>query len=294
MGKFVITESDKKHIEALYNITESEPDVNDINQDIKSLDDKKPKEKSFIEVLFDKLGSKTLIDKEKKETNNTKSNETNSNDDYLDKQSSGSVDSKWIKVTKKVIDKLEGGYWNGSTVKNDKTSKLGICSNHPQGSMGASTETMFGLDRYNGSIEKTADGKEFFRIIDSQKKELGMDKFCRKWKWLYRGGDLEDRLKTLAAKIMKHSYDRNARNYFSSELKKRVEKNDRLLMHFSYASWNGPWFFQQFANSLNKAVKEGKSDKELLKQAIADRYNTRLIRQQKVAAVLTDPDLNLA
>ena len=294
MGKFVITESDKKHIEALYNITESEPDVNDINQDIKSLDDKKPKEKSFIEVLFDKLGSKTLIDKEKKETNNTKSNETNSNDDYLDKQSSGSVDSKWIKVTKKVIDKLEGGYWNGSTVKNDKTSKLGICSNHPQGSMGASTETMFGLDRYNGSIEKTADGKEFFRIIDSQKKELGMDKFCRKWKWLYRGGDLEDRLKTLAAKIMKHSYDRNARNYFSSELKKRVEKNDRLLMHFSYASWNGPWFFQQFANSLNKAVKEGKSDKELLKQAIADRYNTRLIRQQKVAAILTDPDLNLA
>ena len=65
-------------------------------------------------------------------------------------------------------------------------------------------------------------------------------------------------------------------------------------MHFSYASWNGPGFFQKFANSLNKAVKEGKSDKELLKQAIADRKNTGLIRQEKVAAVLTDPNLNLA
>ena len=301
MKKFVITESDKKHIESLYNINESESsDKKDINQDIISLTTDepkdspkdKPKDKSFIEVLFDKLTSKSVIDKEKKVTSDT--NDDKSNDDYLETKSTGSVDSKWIKVTKKVIDKLEGGYWNGSTPNNNNTSKMGICSNHPQGSMGASTETMFGLDRYNGSIEKTADGKEFFRIIDSQKKELGMDKFCRRWKWLYRGGNLEDRLKTLAAKIMKNSYDRNANNYFSPELRKRVENNDRLLMHFSYASWNGPGFFQKFANSLNKAVKEGKSDKELLKQAIADRHNTRLIRQEKVAAILTDPDLNLA
>ncbi len=302
MKKFVITESDKKHIESLYNINESESsDKKDINQDINSLvtdepknetkdePKDKPKDKSFIEVLFDKLTSKNIIDKDKKITSDT----NNSNDDYLDKKSSGSVDSKWMKVTKKVIDKFEGGYWNGANASNSKTSKLGICSNHPNGSMQSSTETMFGLDRYNGNIEKTADGKEFFRIIDSQKKELGMDKFCRKWRWLYRGGDLEDRLKTLAAKIMKHSYDRNANNYFSPELRKRVENNDRLLMHFSYASWNGPGFFQQFAKSLNNAVKEGKSDKELLRQAIADRKNTRLIRQEKVAAVLTDPDLNL-
>lgn len=300
MRKFIITESDKEHIKNLYRLTESESDVNDINQNIQSLDGEKPKDKpldgekprdkSFIEVLFDKLGSKSLFNKEKEKE---KTDDSKSNDDYLDRKSSGSVDSKWMKVTKKVIDKFEGGYWNGSTSKNNSTSKMGICSNHPNGSMAASTETMFGLDRYNGSIERTPEGKEFFRLIDNQKKELGMDKFCKKWKWLYRGGDLEDRLKSLAAKIMKHSYDRNAKNYFSPELRKRVENNDRLLMHFSYASWNGPWFFQQFANSLNKEVKNGKSDKELLKQAIADRHNTRLIRQEKVAAVLTDPDLNL-
>jgi len=294
MKKFVITESDKEHIKILYKLTESDSEIDDINKDIKSLEDVKPKEKSFIEILFDKLGSKSLINKsvEKKDTKDEK--DTELDDDYLNKNTSGSVDSKWMKVTKKVIDKLEGGYWNGSTSKNNSTSKMGICSNHPNGSMAASTETMFGLDRYNGSIEKSEDGKKFFAIIDNQKRELGMDKFCKRWRWGYRGGELEDRLKSLAAKIMKHSYDRNAKNYFSDELKRRVEKNDRLLMHFSYASWNGPWFFQQFANSLNRAVKEGKSDKELLKQAIADRKNSRLIRQDSVAAILTDPNLNLA
>lgn len=212
----------------------------------------------------------------------------------MSSSSSGSVDDKWMNVTKKVIDKFEGGYWNGTTPKNLKTSILGICENHPKGSMGASTETMFGLDRYNGSIEKTPEGKEFFEIIDKQKKDLGMSEFCKKWHWGYKGGEYEEKLKDLAAKIMKHSYDRNANNYFSPELKKRVENNDRLLMHFSYASWNGPGFFQKFAKSLNKSVEEGKSDTELLSQAISDRKNTRLIRQDKVAAVLTDPNLNLA
>lgn len=267
--RLIISESEKNDIKNQYNLDES-----------------------YVEALMN------LFNKDKSSSNtDDKSDDdskTSSSDDYLDKKSSGSVDSKWMKVTKKVIDKFEGGYWNGSTSKNNQTSKLGICSNHPDGSMGASTETMFGLDRYNGSIEKTPEGKEFFRLIDKQKKDLGMDKFCKKWKWLYRGGDLEDRLKTLAAKIMKQSYDRNASNYFSPELKKRVENNDRLLMHFSYASWNGPGFFQKFAKSLNNAVKEGKSDKELLKLAIADRKNTGLIRQDKVAAVLTDPNLNLA
>jgi len=207
--------------------------------------------------------------------------------------STGNVNDKWMNVTKKVIDKFEGGYWNGTTPKNNKTSILGICDNHPKGSMGASTETMFGLDRYNGSIEKTPEGKEFFEIIDNQKKELGMSNFCKKWHWGYKGGENEDKLKGLAAKIMKHSYDRNSDNYFSPELKKRVESDDRLLMHFSYASWNGPGFFQKFAKSLNKLVEQGKSNDELLDQAIQDRKNSSLIRQDKVAAVLVNPNLNL-
>jgi hypothetical protein len=65
-------------------------------------------------------------------------------------------------------------------------------------------------------------------------------------------------------------------------------------MHFSYASWNGPGFFQKFAKSLNDKVKEGKSDSELIKQAISDRKNTSLLNQDKVASVMTSSDLNLA
>lgn len=274
--KLIITESEKNEIKGLYNLNEetTTPGFGDA-----------------IMSIFNKLSAKSDSDS-KTDTDKTDTDKTE--DSYLNDKSSGSVDSKWMKVTKKVIDKFEGGYWNGSTPKNVQTSKLGICSNHPDGSMGASTETMFGLDRYNGSIEKTSDGQEFFRLIDKQKKDLGMAQFCKKWKWNYKGGELEDTLKTLAAKVMKHSYDRNAGNYFSPELRKRVESNDRLLMHFSYASWNGPGFFQKFAKSLNDEVKKGKSDKELLSQAITDRKSTRLLRQEKVAAVLTDPNLNLA
>jgi hypothetical protein len=273
--RLIITESEKNEIKGLYNINEQD----------------KPGFGDAIMALLKKSEDESNSD-DKTKTDDTKSD--NSDDSYLNDKTSGSVDSKWMKVTKKVIDKFEGGYWNGSTSKNTQTTKLGICSNHPDGSMGASTETMFGLDRYNGSIEKTSDGQEFFRLIDKQKKDLGMAQFCKKWKWNYKGGELEDTLKNLAAKVMKHSYDRNAGNYFSPELRKRVESNDRLLMHFSYASWNGPGFFQKFAKSLNNAVKDGKSDKELLKQAIEDRKGTRLLRQEKVAAVLTDPNLNLA
>jgi hypothetical protein len=273
--RLIITESEKNEIKGLYNINEQD----------------KPGFGDAIMALLKKSEDESNSD-DKPKTDDTKSD--NSDDSYLNDKTSGSVDSKWMKVTKKVIDKFEGGYWNGSTSKNNQTTKLGICSNHPDGSMGASTETMFGLDRYNGSIEKTSDGQEFFRLIDKQKKDLGMAQFCKKWKWNYKGGELEDTLKNLAAKVMKHSYDRNAGNYFSPELRKRVESNDRLLMHFSYASWNGPGFFQKFAKSLNNAVKDGKSDKELLKQAIEDRKGTRLLRQEKVAAVLTDPNLNLA
>jgi hypothetical protein len=208
--------------------------------------------------------------------------------------SSGSVDEKWEKISEKVIDKFEGGYWNGKTPNNIQKTKLGICTNHPDGSMGGSTETMFGLDRYNGNIERTPEGKEFFGLIDKEKRELGLSKFCKTWQWLYRGGHLEDKLKTLASQIMKNSYDRNVKDFFSPELKKRVENNDSLLLHFAYASWNGPGYFKKFADSLEKAINSGKSDKELIEQAISDRKKSGLLNQDKVASVMTSPDLDLA
>jgi len=240
--KFIITEEERNEIKSLYKINEGAGDIIPV----------------FIKSLLTSItGNKN---------NNT---------------SSGSVDSKWENITKKVIDEFEGGYWN---------PKCG----HQTAGMGKSTETMFGLDRYNGNIESTPEGKEFFRLIDKEKTDLGMQQFCKTWKWLYRGGHLEDELKTLAAKIMKNQYDINSNNYFSPELRERVENNDSLLMHFAYASWNGPGFFKKFAKSLDDGVKSGKSDSELINQAISDRKNSVLLHQDKVASVMRSSDLGLA
>jgi len=258
--KFLITENEKNQIKSLYNINEDM--LSDFMSIIKS---------EMIKVL-----------KNSGTNNNSGSVDSNNNSGSVDSNNnSGSVDSKWDKITKKVIDEFEGGYWN---------PKCG----HTTKGMGISTETMFGLDRYNGNIESTPEGKEFFRIIDNEKTKLGMVQFCKTWKWLYRGGHLEDKLKTLAAKIMKHQYDNNSKNYFSPELRKRVEANDRLLMHFSYASWNGPGYFKKFAKSLEDGIKLGKSDEELIKQAISNRKSTNLYNQDKVASVMTSSDLGLA
>ena len=250
--KLIITEEERNNIKSLYNVNEIFDAQTIINRLLKRLDDKFKKPES----------------------------ESNTNSD-LNKKNSGSVDSKWENVTKKVIDEFEGGYWN---------PKCG----HTTKGMGISTETMFGLDRYNGNIESTPEGKEFFRIIDNEKSDLGMSKFCKKWFHNYKGGNLENTLKTLAAKIMKHQYDNNSKNYFSPELRKRVEANDRLLMHFSYASWNGPGYFKKFAKSLDDGVKSGKSDEELINQAISDRKSTVLYNQDKVASVMKSSDLGLA
>ena len=287
----LITESEKDAILKLHNLKEQ--DIKPVETkpiDTKPIDTKPAENKSAFSSFIDQIVDKA---KEKIQNKSFNSSSSNSGTTSTEKFSSGGdVNSKWMNVTKKVITKFEGGYWHGATAKNVQTSKSGICPTHPTGSMGLSTETMFGLDRYNGDIEKSAEGKEFFNIIDSQKKQLGMDGFCKKWRWLYTGGEYEDKLKDLAARVMKYQYDNNSKAYFSPELRKRVESNDRLLMHFSYACWNGPLYFKKFAKSLEKSL--SKSDNDLLSQAISDRKNTNLLRQDKVAAVLTDPNLNLA
>lgn len=169
---------------------------------------------------------------------------------------SGNVASNWDEVTEQVIDNFEGGYWN-----------YWECKNHPWHSMYKNSgETLFGLDRKAGNIENLSpDGKEFFRLIDEDKKKLGMSNFCNKWVYNYRGGDLEERLKDLASKIMYQQYEKNMSNYIKDpETKERIESNPGLLLHMSYATWNGPGFFKKFAEKLEKAVKDGASDEELI------------------------------
>lgn len=180
--------------------------------------------------------------------------------------STGTVQSKWDDVTKKVIDNFEGGYWN-----------YWQCKNHPYSSMyRKSGETLFGLDRKAGKIENLGpEGKEFFKIIDDEKQKMGMSDFCRKWTYNYRGGELEETLKNLASKIMYKEFEKNMSNYVKDpETKKRIENNEGLLLHMSYATWNGPGFFKKFAEKLERGVKEGKSDEELIDIAKGSRTSS--------------------
>ena len=74
---------------------------------------------------------------------------------------------------------------------------------------------------------------------------------------------------------MYNEYEKNMSNYVKDpETKKRIEGNEGLLLHMSYATWNGPGHFQKFAKKLETAVKEGKSDEELLDIAKNNRTNT--------------------
>jgi hypothetical protein len=247
----------------------------------------------FKEKLSGKQTNTTSVDTTSGNTTSvdtTSVDTTSGNTTNIDTTSSNTKNiggpSNFEKITKIVINKLEGGYWNGSTTKNEKTTKMGICKNHPKGSMGASTETMFGLDRYNGNIESTPEGKEFFRIIDEEKKKLGMDGFCQKWKWLYKGGDKEEILKDLVVKNRKASFDRNMSKYVNAETKQKVESIPGLTLHMSYATWNGPGFFKKFAKSLESKIKTGASDKELIDLAISDRAKTGLANKSKTEAVI--------
>jgi len=245
----------------------------------------------------DLFGIKGILDKIKGKLFKNKTNTTSGNTTTNDTTSSGTTssntttDSNFKTMTKKVIANFEGGYWNP------------FCP-HPTSRMGKSTETMFGLDRYNGNIESTDKGKEFFKIIDDEKIAAGatssgegkdmkwtnMGNFCKKWKWLYRGGDKKEKLEDLATEIMEKYFNKNMDKYIKDpKTKEKIRGNKALLVHMSYASWNGPGFFKKFGRKLEDAVKDGKSDKELVDVAIQSRLDTGL-NQSKVIADLQNPD----
>lgn len=160
--------------------------------------------------------------------------------------------NKFSKVTQLVIDNLEGGYYNPiwHSVGDFRYSSSG--------------ETMFGIDRKaGGSINDTIAGKKFWGIIDKNKNP-------QVWKWNYKGGGLNQELKDLTVDIMYPVYERNAENYLSTKAREIVEKDNKLLFHFIYASWNGAGWFKKFAKDINEAVDKGITDTNKLSQIAID------------------------
>jgi hypothetical protein len=179
-------------------------------------------------------------------------------------------------IVAKVIDNLEGGYYHpdmltDGRVKDSRYSNSG--------------ETMMGIDRKaGGDINTTPEGIKFWNLIDSANARS-------EWKWLYRGGSLEPQLRELAGKMIKRYYDKYATKYLSGPALKIVNENPKLLFNFVYSVWNGPGWFDKFADEINKAVSSGITDpEELTKIAVKRRTGSEnsLVAQggKKIAKLL--------
>lgn len=171
------------------------------------------------------------------------------------------------KITNIIIDKIEGGYYHPDMLHDGRVK---------DSRYGSSGETMFGIDRKaGGSLNTSPEGKIFWKIIDN----AGARK---NWKWNYKGGSLEAGLKDAADEVMYSQYDSLANKYLTTQAKKIVDSDNRLLFNFIYATWNGSGWFKKFATVINDAVSKGITDKDkLVKIAVNARISNSnsLIRQ---------------
>lgn len=180
---------------------------------------------------------------------------------------------KFVEVTGLVIDNLEGGYYHPDMKKsfNEKSQKA----------FGDSGETMFGIDRKHGiQLAKYDEWKLFWQEVDKCRLLYGM-----LWKYNYRGGVAADKLKELCAKLMYQWFSYLASKYLKPESIQAIANDDRLLIHFSYASWNGEGWFQKYAKALQSAAVSTPGNKAAIySQAIKARTESSnaVIRQQGV------------
>lgn len=182
-----------------------------------------------------------------------------------------------------VIDNFEGGYYHPDMLNDSRGAKWSqasrdVLSGKAPG-MSPSGETMFGLDRLNGNQEKYPEGREFWSLIDKQNAR-------KTWAYNYRGGSLSSKLKKLAGDIQHIEFVKNSK-HFDKETLSIVEKDARLVFHFAYATWNGPGFFQRWADSLDAAIKRGiKDPDELVKIAMQDRKKSTAATIKKSADIM--------
>jgi hypothetical protein len=205
------------------------------------------------------MGKKVSLDDIRKNIFNIGNNSKTEPAKDTDTDESITTQGDFDEMTKLVINKIEGGYYNPDW--------------HYQKAMGRSGETMFGIDRkHGGNLNTSPAGVEFWSIIDKNKtKDV--------WKHGYRGGELENQLRDLVVKIMKPHYTALSEKYLTDEARQIVNSDNPLLFHFIYASWNGPGFFKKFAEKINKAVKDGVTSREELRDlAIESRKESAVAR----------------
>ena len=183
------------------------------------------------------------------------------------------TEKKFVELTQVVIDNFEGGYYHPDMKKRFKPSD--------QSKFGDSGETLFGLDRKHGSqLKMYAEWKQFWDLVDAEKFHD-----TNVWnKYNYKPtGIIGQRLKELASKIMYKWFSYLAGKYILISSMDEIANDDRLILHFSYASWNGQSWFERYAKALNLAIQNHEGDKQLIfSEAIKARTESsnKVIRQQ--------------
>lgn len=157
---------------------------------------------------------------------------------------------KFTSLTTVVIDNFESGYYHPHMMQKMSAANRKI--------MAASGETMFGLDRKAGSeLAKYPEWPQFWAIID----KAGA---AQKWKHYYLGGEYAPELKRLASAIMYKWFSYLAGKYILISSMDEIAADDRLIIHFSYASWNGESWFKRYSQALNKAVQKYEGNKQAI------------------------------
>jgi|688.fasta_scaffold53232_2 hypothetical protein len=227
-------------------------------------------ESELIQLIIETINEETYLINEKSEgrlvfpddakfikTKTSSSKTTNEPKKEPVKSSSGPVSVNFVDIAKKVINKLEGGYYNPKW--------------HKGSGLGDSGETMFGMDRKHGvDYRNSPEGQRFWKIIDDDKKKKGK----KVWHHYYRGGELEQVLTNLASKQIEPRYYQWKKKYLSNDAEKIVDRTPKLIFHFAYACWNGEGFFRLFSKKINKSVEKGITDPDkLVKVALDSRKN---------------------
>lgn len=166
-----------------------------------------------------------------------------------------------------VIDVFEGGYYNPNM-------RLGVL-------YAKSGETMFGIDRLNyqpNSREAQNSKNRFFELIDRDRADSNNG---AKWVYNYKVNDRPDVKKSLIKEIstmMEISYKSYIAQYASDKLQELINKDSRLQIHFIYAVWNGPGFFEFYCSEAQKDIDNGVTEidkivNNALTARIEGRYN---------------------
>lgn len=162
-------------------------------------------------------------------------------------------------VTRLVIGKLEGGYYNAQ-IHNTRDSRYK-----------GSGETMFGIDRKTGgTINTSAAGVSFWKKIDAARGN-------KSWAWNYIPPDpLQKELVDLVIKMMRPLYDSLMKTYIEDKnLQSVIESDGRLFFNFVYAVWNGTGWFKRWARQIKRAYNGGtKNSEDLLKLFVSLRANS--------------------